>query len=95
MPCSSDILMGEGNMAKQHPAARLDNDIEKGAVEAEAPAQSGHNTHAGIAGQLPHRPEDPNIKGHDTDFPEPGENAEHSGEVVKRKPAPSKMRRNG
>ena len=31
-------------------------------------------------GQLPHRPEDARIKGRDTDFPEPGENPEHSGQ---------------
>jgi len=33
-----------------------------------------------MAGQLGHRDEDPLIKSSDTDFPEPGETPEHSGE---------------
>ena len=31
-------------------------------------------------GQLGHRDQDPRLKSADTDFPEPGENPEHSGE---------------
>jgi len=61
---------------------RHDSDIGKGAVEQEAPGQQGNNTRDGQTGQLPHRTEDPLIKGNDTDFPEPGENPEHSGERV-------------
>jgi hypothetical protein len=54
-----------------------DNDIHKGAIEDDKP-QDEHNT--SLRGQLGHRNQDPMIKGNDTDFPEPGENPEHSGE---------------
>jgi hypothetical protein len=54
-----------------------DADRGKGAVEPED-RQSGGNT--SLQGQLPHRSQDPLIKSADTDFPEPGENPEHSGE---------------
>ena len=37
---------------------------------------------SGLAGQLPHRTDDPMIKDYDTDFPEPGENPEHSGAPI-------------
>jgi len=54
-----------------------DNDIHKGAMEDDRPEQE-HNT--SLKGQLGHRTQDPMIKGNDTDYPEPGENPEHSGE---------------
>ena len=57
-----------------------DADIHKGAVEDDRPAQE-HNT--SLRGQLGHRNQDDLIKGNDTDYPEPGENPEHSGERVK------------
>lgn len=56
-----------------------DNDLAKGAVEADKPQQQSESS---LAGQLPHRTEDARIKGRDTDFPEPGENPEHSGQDV-------------
>ncbi len=46
---------------------------EKGATE-----ENAGNT--SLRGQLPHRNEDPLIKSHDSDFPERGENPEHTGE---------------
>lgn len=49
----------------------------KGAVEPESPEQDGNTS---LQGQLGHRNENPLVKGNDTDFPEPGENPEHSGE---------------
>jgi hypothetical protein len=52
-------------------------DSHKGAFEPEDPKEKGNTS---MAGQLPHRGEDPLLKSSDTDFPEPGENAEHSGE---------------
>ena len=55
----------------------VDMDSHKGAFEPENPREKGNTS---MAGQLPHRGEDPLIKSSDTDFPEPGENAEHSGE---------------
>lgn len=54
-----------------------DQDREKGAVEQDNPQQTGNTS---INGQLGHRDQDPRIKQFDTDFPEPGENPEHSGE---------------
>lgn len=54
-----------------------DPDGNKGAVEQNAPGQP---TNTSMQGQLPHRTEDPLVKSNDTDFPEPGENPEHSGE---------------
>lgn len=55
----------------------VDMDSHKGAFEPEDPREKGNTS---MAGQLPHRGEDPLLKSSDTDFPEPGENAEHSGE---------------
>ena len=56
-----------------------DEDLKKGAVESDRP---GDPSQTSLTGQLPHRPEDSRIKGQDTDFPEPGENPEHSGEEM-------------
>lgn len=49
----------------------------RGAVEEDGPEQAGNTS---LAGQLGHRDQNPLIKSSDTDFPEPGENPEHSGE---------------
>lgn len=54
-----------------------DQDAGKGAVEQDKPGQP---TNTSLSGQLPHRNENPLVKSQDTDFPEPGENPEHSGE---------------
>ncbi|HVH89435.1 MAG TPA: hypothetical protein VM912_22150 [Terriglobales bacterium] len=54
-----------------------DNDLKKGAVETEERSQHSQSS---MGGQLPHRPENAWIQGNDTDFPEPGENPEHSGQ---------------
>jgi len=56
-----------------------DNDLKKGAVESEKRDQHSQTS---LDGQLPHRTEDARIKGRDTDFPEPGENPEHSGQQI-------------
>jgi fibronectin type 3 domain-containing protein len=56
-----------------------DADAGKGAVEQDKPEQQDNTS---LSGQLPHRPENKMIDGNDTDFPEPGENPEHSGEPV-------------
>lgn len=55
----------------------VDMDSRKGAFEPEGPREKGNTS---MAGQLPHRGEDPLLKSSDTDFPEPGENPEHTGE---------------
>lgn len=54
-----------------------DPDRHKGAVEEEGPEQTGNTS---MRGQLGHRDQDPLMKSADTDFPEPGENPEHSGQ---------------
>ena len=52
-----------------------DQDAGKGAVE-----QDDRTGNTSMNGQLGHRDQDPMLKGADSDFPEPGENPEHSGE---------------
>jgi hypothetical protein len=54
-----------------------DQDAGKGATETDDQTPSGN---IGMQEQLGHRDQDPIIKGADSDFPEPGENPEHSGE---------------
>jgi hypothetical protein len=54
-----------------------DQDAGKGATEDENRQVPGN---IGLQKQLGHRDQDPRLKGSDTDFPEPGENPEHSGE---------------
>jgi len=55
-----------------------DQDREKGAVEQDEPTQTGNSS---MNGQLGHRDQDPMLKSADTDFPEPGESPEHTGET--------------
>ena len=59
-----------------------DEDLKKGAVESDKPLEHSQTS---LQGQLPHRTNDPRIKGRDSDFPEPGENPEHSGQSTGRK----------
>lgn len=54
-----------------------DQDCGKGAVEQD---NRNESTNTSMTGQLGHRDQDPLIKSNDTDFPEPGNNEEHSGE---------------
>ena len=54
-----------------------DPDRAKGATEGE---EHHHDGNAGLTEQLGHRDQDPILKDADSDFPEPGNNAEHSGE---------------
>jgi len=56
-----------------------DPDRAKGATEEE----HHHDGNLALSEQLGHRDQDPRIKDADTDFPEPGENPEHSGEKTK------------
>lgn len=60
-------------MADREP----DQDLAKGAIETENHHGEGN---AGLQGQLGHRDQDPMLKDADSDFPEPGQNPEHSGE---------------
>jgi len=52
-----------------------DPDHAKGAIEVQ---EHHHDGNLGLSEQLGHRDQDPMIKGADTDFPEPGENPEHT-----------------
>jgi len=54
-----------------------DQDSGKGAVEQDQQNEGGNTS---MQGQLGHRDQDSQLKNADTDFPEPGENAEHTGE---------------
>jgi hypothetical protein len=65
------------------PQNESDQDLTKGAVETEDRQAEGNNS---MQGQLGHRDQDPMLKDADTDFPEPGQSPEHSGEP-KRKTA--------
>ena len=61
----------------------IDQDRFKGALEKEDPTQEGNTS---MQGQLGHRDQDPMLKAADTDFPEPGENPEHTGEPEVKSP---------
>jgi hypothetical protein len=58
-----------------------DQDEAKGATESE-----NHDTpgNIGMEEQLGHRDQDPMLKDADSDFPEPGNNPEHTGEPQKK-----------
>lgn len=60
-------------MSKNHP----DQDAGKGAKETEDHQGDGNT---GLQDQLGHRDQDPMLKDSDSDFPEPGQNPEHTGE---------------
>ena len=64
-----------GNSAMAN--APHDSDGKKGATEPDSRAQAGN---ASLQGQLGHRTSNRLIKENDSDFPEPGNNPEHSGE---------------
>ncbi len=63
-------------MSDKIPATR-DEDAGKGAVAQDSPEQE---TNVSMAGQVGHRDQDPLLKESDSDFPEPGQNEEHTGE---------------
>jgi len=54
-----------------------DADAKKGAVEHDRRQQM---TNVSLAGQNGHRDQDPLLKTTNSDFPEPGQNEEHTGE---------------
>jgi len=59
------------------PNSTHDQDTAKGATEGEDRKVAGN---IGLQEQLGHRDQDPMLKDADSDFPEPGQNPEHSGE---------------
>ena len=58
-----------------------DQDRGKGAIEQDDRREPSN---VSLAGQLGHRDQNPLLKGHDSDFPEPGQNPEHSGKTRRR-----------
>jgi hypothetical protein len=62
-----------------------DEDAGKGAVEQDSPRQK---TNVSMAGEIGNRGQDPQLKTSNTDFPEPGENEEHTGEPREREVNP-------
>jgi len=71
---------------------KKDQDRFKGALEPDDRNQPGNNS---MQGQLGHRDQDPILKGADSDFPEPGENPEHSGEEKTSQHAVHEEKRSG
>jgi hypothetical protein len=59
------------------PSNSRDEDAGKGAVEQDRP---GQDTNVSFAGQMGHRDQNSLLKSSDSDFPEPGQNEEHTGE---------------
>jgi len=59
---------------------RPDEGLRKGAVEDDTlQPDSKRSSHNSLTGQLGHRDQDEMLKDHDTDYPEPDAEAEHSG----------------
>ena len=58
-----------------------DQDTAKGATEVEDHKIPGN---IGLQEQLGNRDQDPMLKDADSDFPEPGQNPEHTGEKVRK-----------
>ena len=69
-------------MANSNNHPHNDNDISKGAVEQNARGQE--NNTSPLSSQLDHQYQDPLNKMSDSDFPEPGQNEEHTGEPHER-----------
>lgn len=61
--------------------SRIDQDAAKGAKETQDQTEEGN---VAFREQLGHRDQDSMLKDADTDFPEPGESPEHTGEPIKR-----------
>src|SRR6185437_13933869 len=61
----------------RRPAEGKDPYCHEGAVEQDKPNQTDNTS---MAGQMGHRNKPADLDSLDTDFPEPGENPEHSGE---------------
>ena len=70
-------------MSNQPTPSRPDQDACKGAAESDlnkpTPATSSNTPADHLASQLGHRDQDELLKDNDSDFPEPGARAEHSG----------------
>jgi hypothetical protein len=58
-----------------------DADLHKGAVEDDSVNADSKERNTSMRGQNPHRGASPMAAGQDTDYPEPGQNPEHTGEL--------------
>ena len=65
-----------------HPELHPDGDLHKGATEDDSPHMPGEQdtAHNYMSGQVGHRNAEDLLQENDSDFPEPGSNAEHSGQ---------------
>jgi len=72
-----------------------DADIHKGAVEDDSVNADKNEQNTSMRGQNPHRGGSPMAAGQDTDYPEPGENAEHTGEPEEKPEAESQLQEPG
>jgi hypothetical protein len=61
--------------------SKTDQDAGKGAVETDDHKTPGNT---GLQDQLGHRDQEPMLKDADSDFPEPGQSPEHSGETERK-----------
>ncbi len=68
-------------MSNNNAPNTRDQDESKGAVEQDRP---GQQTNVSRTGEMGHRNQDALIKSSDSDFPEPGQNEEHTGEPQNR-----------
>jgi hypothetical protein len=66
------------------PHSTRDQDTAKGATEVEDHKESGN---VGLQEQIGHRDQDAMLKDADSDFPEPGQSPEHTGEPQQGKSA--------
>lgn len=64
-------------MANDNVPTTRDEDSGKGAVEQD---RRGQATNVSRTGEIGHRDQDALLKSSDSDFPEPGQNEEHTGE---------------
>ena len=64
-------------MPDNNAAVTRDEDSGKGAVEQD---RRGQATNVSRTGEIGHRDQDALLKSSDSDFPEPGQNEEHTGE---------------
>ena len=64
-------------MSGNNVTATRDEDSGKGAVEQDRPGQA---TNVSRTGEIGHRDQDALLKSSDSDFPEAGQNPEHTGE---------------
>ena len=73
------MMMHETNTFSPLPTP-IESFARSGALNGPAAIKETEGTNTSLGGQLGHRDQDPLIKSNDSDFPEPGNNEEHSGE---------------